>query len=89
MSYSCQSILMSVDSPILIHSHAVAKFHSDLKPVTLHGSCRLEPPTQIMVDTNYIQSAFGPVAFIMEIPEVNLSIKHRQTHLKYSRISIQ
>lgn len=42
-----------------------------------------------MVDTNYIHHAFGPVTFIMEIPEVNPIIKHIQTHLKYSRISMQ
>jgi hypothetical protein len=41
-----------------------------------------------MVDTNDILHAFGPLAFIMDIPEANSSIEHTQAHHKHGRIGM-
>jgi hypothetical protein len=41
---------------------------------------RLDPLLKMMVDTNDIQHAFGPAAFILDVPGVNPSMERTQAH---------
>jgi hypothetical protein len=42
----------------------------------------------MMVDTNDIQHAFGPAAFIMDVPGLNPSMERTRAHQKHGRISM-
>jgi hypothetical protein len=49
---------------------------------------RLDPLLRLMVETNDIQHAFGPAAFIMDVPGINPSMERTRAHQKHGRISM-
>jgi hypothetical protein len=49
---------------------------------------RLDPLLKMMVETNDIQHAFGPAAFIMDVPGINPSMERTRAHQKHGRISM-
>ena len=48
----------------------------------------LEPLLQLIVDSNTLSKAFGPSAFIMDVPDTNPKIGKVRTHHEYGRISM-
>jgi hypothetical protein len=49
---------------------------------------RLEPLLQLIVDSNILSKAFGPSAFIMDVPDNNPKIGKVRAHHEYGRISM-
>jgi hypothetical protein len=49
---------------------------------------RIEPLLKMMVETNDIQHAFGPAAFLMDVPGPNPSMERTRAHQKHGRISM-
>ena len=49
---------------------------------------RLGPLLQLIVDSNILSKAFGPSAFIMDVPDTNPKIGKVRAHHEYGRISM-